>query len=92
MKRPELQAAQIAAERAEAEAAVMSMWSELEAKNGRPEAELTWDNCVRELGLLHPGVNPRLEAIARELLARGEEDLRVGQSLIDLAKRMEAAT
>jgi hypothetical protein len=34
------------------EMAAMEAWAELERAKGRPESELTWVNCVRELGLL----------------------------------------
>jgi hypothetical protein len=34
------------------EMAAMKAWAERERTKGRPEAELTWDNCVREIGFL----------------------------------------
>jgi len=36
-----------------AQMAAMKAWVERERAKGRPEAELTWDTCVREIGLLH---------------------------------------
>jgi len=30
----------------------MKAWTERERAKGRPETELTWDNCVSEIGLL----------------------------------------
>jgi hypothetical protein len=37
---------------AEAEAELMERWVETERAKGRPEAELTWGNCVKETGVL----------------------------------------
>jgi len=41
--------------RQEAEARHMAAWVERERAKGRPEAELTWGNCVRETGILTRG-------------------------------------
>jgi hypothetical protein len=42
----------------------MTAWVTLERAKGRPESELTWDNCVRETGVLverggHLFIEPR---------------------------------
>jgi hypothetical protein len=42
------------ADRLASEVEVMRAWVIAQRKLCRPEAELTWGNCVRELGLLRP--------------------------------------
>jgi hypothetical protein len=44
-----------------AEMAAMKAWAERGRAKGSPEAELTWDNCVRELGLLCDNGLPRAQ-------------------------------
>jgi len=51
-RRQDGQRAEAVAERLDREVETFKRWEEEQRKAGRPEVELTWGNCVRELGLL----------------------------------------
>ena len=73
--------AKVAAAREEAEQAdrvylIFNAWTEAQRKKGRDEKELTWGNCVRELGQPLAEVREALRAcaMAAVVLARANGD------------------